>query len=274
MGIIIKNGKNENVFEAYDSENNFLGKGGVDPFLASDLYDNQRLNIFINIKVEDLANKKEIKDHIFDKLIERAYSIREKNKDLETRVYHCCFSNDKESIDYYTSKDGFIHDEGMHTLRNTMKNLNYNIKPIDNIQFSEWLLATEEEISKFIKVHKTVFKSGYTIEEIHDLQKKLGWKNIVATCNGEIVGNIILYVTEESSNKKIGWIEDLFVCKAWRKKCIGKVLLSKALEYFEKIQVNESRLEVWSANKRALSLYNQLGYEFYEETESSIGMFI
>lgn len=274
MVIIIKNGKTEKEFEAYDAENNFLGKGGAYPSLASDLYDNQRLNIFINIDVADSANKKEIKDRIFAKLIEKAYSIKEENKDLETRVYHCCFSNNKESIDYYTSKDGFIHDEGMHIIRNTMTNNNYNIKPIDNIQFSKWSLDTEEEISKLINVHKTVFNSGYSIDEILNLQKKNGWKNIVATYNGEIVGNIMLYVTEEDSNKRIGWVEDLFVCKSWRKKGIGNVLIYKALEYFKKIQVDESRLEVWSANKRALSLYNQLGYEFYEETESSIGKFI
>ncbi|WBW98392.1 GNAT family N-acetyltransferase [Oceanirhabdus sp. W0125-5] len=273
MGIIIKKGKNENEFLAYDSENNFLGKGGAYPFIASDLYENKRHNIYINIDVEESKNKDEIKDHIFDKLLERAYSIKEENKDLETKVYHCCFSNDKENIDYYSSKEGFVHDEGMHILRNTMTNLNYKIDPIDNIEITEWPLATEEEILKFIHVHKTVFTPGYSIEEVLDFQKKTGWHNIAATCNGEIIGDIMVYVIEDD-NKKIGWVEDLLVCKSWRKKGIGKLLIGKALEYFNKIKVDESRLEVWSANDRAPSLYKKLGYEFYKETESSIGKFI
>ncbi|HAG44617.1 MAG TPA: hypothetical protein DCL31_16455 [Clostridium sp.] len=55
---------------------------------------------------------------------------------------------------------------------------------------------------------------------------------------------------------------------------MGKNLLIRAFKNLKDLDIKESRLEVWSANKRALSVYSSVGYNFYKETESSIGMFL
>lgn len=51
-------------------------------------------------------------------------------------------------------------------------------------------------------------------------------------------------------------------------------LILRAFNELIDLGIKESRLEVWSNNKRALSVYKSVGYEFYKQTECSIGMFI
>ena len=106
------------------------------------------------------------------------------------------------------------------------------------------------------------------------LRSENQWLSIAAKHQGEIVGNIIIIVKENESNTKYGWIDDLFVSKEWRNRGIGNNLILRALDGLKALNVKESTLEMWSANKRALSVYNSLGYKFHEETESSIGMFL
>lgn len=274
MNMRIDKGKDESEIIAYDLSDKVLGRGYIHEFLASDLYDNKRLNMYINIKVETNENKEEIKDFIFNSLMEKAYDIRKNHKDIKSRVYHCCFADDTPNIEYYKKKDGFIHDEGMHIIRHDMSNIGHDYNKLQNFDITENALRSEEEIKKFIKIHSEVFRnSSYTVEEINELKGRKGWKNISVIQGDDIIANIMLYVSEDC-NKRIGWVEDLFVNHKWRNKGIGRLILSKALEYFKAIEVDESRLEVWSANERAIKLYNSLGYKFYKETESSIGMFI
>lgn len=79
---------------------------------------------------------------------------------------------------------------------------------------------------------------------------------------------------EDEHKNKYGWIDDFFVSKEYRREGIGKNLLNKALYELRFRNINESRLEVWSANVRAMSLYKKLGFQFYKETECAIGMFL
>ena len=270
----IKQGKNENEFLAYDLNNNTIGAGFLNLYEPSDIYEKIRLNIFIDINVDNIKNKSKIKDRIFNKLMKRAYCIKKENANIDVRVYHCCFADDTESVNYYSSKEGFVHDEGMHILRIKLNDKIFDMIDIKNVSFSELELVDQEIIKKLINIHKTVFRPGYTIDDINLLIQKKGWKNITAISDGEIIGNIMLFINKDDKNNQFGWIEDLFVCKGWRKKGIGKNLIVKGLKYFHNVKIDEVRLELWSSNERARSIYQKLGFEFYKETESSIGKFL
>lgn len=271
MNITIDSGESEKKIIAYGPEKEVLGWGYISPFLSSDLYNNRRYNIFINVGVESDKNKQEIKDFIFENLMKRARNIRNKYKNMEARVYHCCFSEDTENINYYKSKEGFNHDEGMHIIKCDINDKNYDYILPDGVTLIENILNSDQGINSFIKSHSKVFENGaYTVEEINEFKNKEGWKSISIKDEDAIIANILLCFDRYES-KRIGLIEDLFVHKKWRGKGIGKYLISEGLEYFKSKGINESRLEVWSANKRALELYNKFGFEFYKETQSSIG---
>ncbi|MCD8500422.1 MAG: GNAT family N-acetyltransferase [Bacillaceae bacterium] len=163
----------------------------------------------------------------------------------------------------------------MHIIQKKMDDaVSLQTQETNEIIYKALPLNTEEEIVHLTNAHKTVFRSGYSTEGIQELKGKPGWKSIAAICDNKIVGNIMLWVNEEDPNNRYGWVEDLFVTKEGRNKGIAKNLVAKGLAHFSDLQVPEVRIEVWSANERAMNLYKQFNFSFFEETESSIGMFL
>lgn len=274
MNIFVRQAEKETVYHAYDKNDTIVGTGWIIPTVPSDVYKEPRLDIYITIEVKSEDNKLAIKDRIFETLLTKGEEIKKQNDDKLVRFYHCCFSNDKENIEYYSTKPGFIHDEGMHIIRKIIENEYVKVEETSEISYVSLPLASPEEMSTLIETHKTVFRGGYTIEQIKELKQKNGWNSIAAIHNGEIVGNIMLFIEEESANNRIGWVEDLFVKKDWRNKGIARNLINRGLKHFQDCKADEVRIEVWSANERAMSLYKQFGFEFYEETEASIGKFL
>jgi ribosomal protein S18 acetylase RimI-like enzyme len=270
----VKDSKRKHMLEAYDKDNNLVGEAIISPFMDSDFSEKPRLNIYINITVTNIENEIEIKDQIFDEIMKRAHAIKEDNKNIDVRVYHCCFSDNKENIAYYSSKEGFNHDEGMHIVKKEITEENFEITDINDIDFVRLELIDEDEIIQLVEKQNKVFTSGYSLDDLKKLKSENEWYSIAAKHEGEIVGNIIIIVKVNESNIKYGWVDDLFVSRGWRNLGIGKNLILRALENLKALSIKESSLEVWSANKRAASVYNSLGYKFYEETESSIGMFL
>lgn len=270
----IKDSKREHMLEAYDKDNNLVGEAVISHFIPSDIYEKPRLNIYIDITVTDVENKVELKDQMFDEIMKRSRAIKEANKDIDVKVYHCCFSDNKENIAYYSSKEGFKCDDGMYILKKELTEESFEIADISGIDFVNLELIDEDEIRQLVEKQNKVFIWGYSFEDLKNLKSENKWFSIAAKHKGEIVGNIMIIVKENESNTKYGWVDDSFVSKEWRNRGIGENLILRALEGLKSLNIKESRLEVWSENKRALSIYNSIGYKFHEETESSIGMFL
>jgi ribosomal protein S18 acetylase RimI-like enzyme len=270
----IKDSERKDILEAYDKDNSLVGEAVISPFRDSDINEKPRLNIYIDINVKDVENKIELKDQMFDEIMKRSRAIKEENKDIDVRVYHCCFSDSKENIAYYSSKEGFNHDEGMHIIKKEITEESFQIQDINGIDFVSLEFIDEDEIKQLVEKQNKVFVSGYSPEDLKKLRSENQWFSIAAKHKDEIIGNIVIIVKEDELNNKYGCIDDLFVSKEWRKQGIGKSLIIRAFESLKNLNIKESRLEVWSANKRALSVYTSVGYKFHEETESSIGMFL
>ncbi len=270
----IKDSEREYILEAYDKDNMLVGEAVIYPFKPSDLYEKPRLNIYIDIRVADIVNKEELKDQMFDELMKRSRDIKEENKDIDVRVYHCCFPDNKENIAYYSSKEGFNHDEGMYIIKKEITEESFQITDIHGTDFVQLELIDEDELIQLVKKQNEVFVTGYSVEDLKKLKSANHLFSIAAKHEDEIVGNIIIIVGKDEENIEYGWVYDMFVSKEWRKRGIGKNLILKALEGLKALDIKESKLEVWSANKRALSVYNSVGYKFHEEIELSIGMFL
>lgn len=270
----IINGKDKHEILAVDLEDNVLGKGYIYDFIDSELYEIDRVNFFIDIKVEKEEKDYVIKNFIAQELLNRAKEQRKKYPDYDARIYHCCFSDDKDNIEFYSNVEGFKHDEGMHIIACDLKCLtDHNLLDLE-YEVKEDSLNTDEEIQDFINEHSKIFRSiPYNIAKIRELKEQEGFKNIAIYDKGKIIANILLMV-EEESGMKFGCLEDLFVSKSNRKRGLGEYLTAKGLNYFKSIGLEESRLEVWSSNLRATGLYYKLGYKFIKESESSIGMSI
>ena len=72
-------------------------------------------------------------------------------------------------------------------------------------------------------------------------------------------------------DKAIGCIEDPFVEGRWRRRRIATYLLYQAPKHFQESGIDGVQLEMWSANKAALSLYRAFGFSPVDETEIAVG---
>ncbi|GEM_PF-321029 len=278
MQYIIKNSMRKNMLEAYDASKNLVGEAVISPFMSSEIFDQPRLNIYIDISVKDIADKIELKDQLLYELINRGKIIakkeKEQNKNLEVKFYHCCFSDNKENIQYYSSKEGFKHDEGMHILKLDIGEEKVETTQIKEVEFVNLELSDDEEIIELVKKQGEIFASGYSVDDLKKIKSENKYFSIAAKHKGEIVGNVMVIMKENEDNSQYGWIDDMFVSKDYRRLGIGKNLMLAAINNLRRLNIKESRLEVWSSNTRAMDMYNSVGYKFHEEVESAIGMFL
>ncbi len=271
----IKDSERKNIIEAYDEKGNLVGEAIISPFKASDIHEHPRMNIYFDINVNDIEGKNDIKDQMFDEIIQRSRTISENYKDYVVKVYHCCFSDNKENIEYYSSKEGFKNDEGMYVIKKELvDNEIFELKEIKGVEFCYLKFEDEHEMMELVEKQNKIFTSGYSVKDLKNFRNNTQWFSIAAKYKGEIIGNIVVVIKEDESKVEYGWVDDLFVSKGWRKLGIGKNLILKAFNELKILGIKESRLEVWSDNKRALSVYRSVGYKFYKQTECSIGMFL
>ncbi|MHA1931862.1 MAG: GNAT family N-acetyltransferase [Promethearchaeota archaeon] len=261
--------KNDIEYKAMNDKGNVVGAGFLNEFLASEVYEVDRVNYFIQAE----SAVKDTRITIVNELIAMAMKMKSTNYPLiNGRIYHACFSKDKESIEFYNSIDGFENNESMNILTYNLSREPGNIPLLNNYKSTENSLRTDEEIKHFIDQHSKIFRRApYDVKKIRNLQEIEGFKNISVFKNEVMIANILLHV-EGTGVNKYGWVEDLFVDKEHRRLGIADYLMDKAHEHFKEIGFNESRLEVWSSNRRAMNLYTKIGYKLFEVPEVSIGM--
>ena len=265
--------KQENIFLALDENGEVLGSIYLYPFFAYDTEPEHPHNIYLSFRVDDggvLRNS--IKDLLLKKAMQRAAEIKRETGQTKTRAYACFLAHQKSEIAYFLSR-GFIHDEGMYLLEcNNIHELNCVEVP-DGLSFRSWDMNTEAEQKKFIEMHRKIFpRHPYTIRNLCALMMRPGWQDYVCMDGITIAGNIMVYIQDE--NRKKGCIEDLFVQPQWRRRGVAKRLLTMALRHFQDMEIMSVQLEMWSANKAAMNLYQQLGFEKIRETEIALGRYV
>ena len=73
---------------------------------------------------------------------------------------------------------------------------------------------------------------------------------------GYLVGSLIL-----SDYQKIGYIDDVFILKRFRKKGAGKKLIERFLKILERNKIKKCRLGVSTKNNKAIDIYKKMGFK-------------
>ena len=255
-----------------NEDGQILAKGLFNPFKPSDIYNEERLNIFIEVIecIED--NTQELKVCLVNEFIKQATIIKEAKPDLPVYLYHCCFAEDSSSISFYSSIEGFKHTEGMYSIHNKITCL-LNTSEIEGVKF-QYLTLEENQIHQLIDEQNKVFKSGYVYDDLIAIRNSEKWFSLSALYEDQIIGNIMILIKEDEQGNIFAWIDDLFVKKEFRKLGVGQELVNRGLNRLYTMGISSCKLEVWSSNERAYSIYKKAGFEFLKETEVSIGMFL
>jgi len=263
--------KQENTFIALDSQGAFLGAMFLYPFFDPDLEPEHPHNIYLHLQAEKgQALSETVKDTLLEHALRRAAAIKHEEGRERTRVY-ASFVKDREDESAYFLQRGFTQDEGMHILERRETAALPPVEAPTGIDVRVWPMDGTADRQRFIEAHRQVFfRHPYSSERLQELQGKPGWGNYTAFAGDEIVGNIMGYVRAVG----VGWIEDLFVGKAWRRRGIARVLLGMALAHFHRAGAECVQLEHWSANKPAFQFYRAFGFVQVAETEVAVGKYV
>ena len=74
--------------------------------------------------------------------------MKKENSDIDVRVYHCCFSENQKNIDYFSSKQGFKHDEGMHIIKKVLTEDKLEIADINKTHTCPLARVMRRELKK------------------------------------------------------------------------------------------------------------------------------
>ena len=130
------------------------------------------------------------------------------------------------------------------------------------------------DIKRVLEIEIEAFNDPYPPSILIDIYN-LGAGFLVAQYDNIVVGYIIFWIRYEDE----GHIISLAVDEKYRKKGIGKELVSYAVNIFEKCNAREIKLEVRISNKGARKFYIKMGFEekevlknYYEDGEDAVIM--
>ena len=113
-------------------------------------------------------------------------------------------------------------------------------------------------MERIMEIEKASFSQGaYSKTRLKNLSQKHPDDFLVALLADKIVGYVIAYHKAEG----VIDFDSLAVDKKYRKLGIGKKLVSFALNRFRKKGLKKASLEVRKSNKKAISLFQNLGFK-------------
>ncbi|WP_456272178.1 GNAT family N-acetyltransferase [Bacillus sp. AK031] len=109
-------------------------------------------------------------------------------------------------------------------------------------------MESEDNRQKMIEAYEHSIKHQAYFLCLKDADELLGWI---------MIDKAFDYLTGE----EIGWINDLYVKPRHRGKGHSKSLIKEAFKEFKKNGYSDVRLNVYSHNKTAMKIYEQMGFQ-------------
>lgn len=85
---------------------------------------------------------------------------------------------------------------------------------------------------------------------------------LVARTPESLIGWVLVDRSQDwFTHKEIGWISDVYVKQEFRQNGIAKSLIEQSLVEFKHLGFDDVRLNVFSFNEKAISLYEKIGFK-------------
>jgi len=128
--------------------------------------------------------------------------------------------------------------------------------------FKEYVALRKESIkehSKLLKEKLMILTKSQINKELKELFSK---RNVflIAEEDKKIAGYLIGTLFKEPW-QRMGYVDDLFILKNFRKRGIAKLLVKEFIKIVKKEGLEKCSLGLIAKNKKALSLYSSLGFK-------------
>lgn len=249
--LILKAKEEKGYYEFLEGKNS-LGEAYLNGRLASRIHDRDRVNYYLEVLSGQLSIEK------IKLLVAKAEHLHKSSNVTKGRIYTCLRAGD-DRIGFYEAMPGFKKDEFMYIMEaKVMK------KPQNLTGALTWdFLLSPGNRHKFLEAHDAIFHGAYDAADLLELLDQ-GIQVVTALDGDAIMGQCMFH--------KNGWIEDLFISPAYRRRGLGRILTTEAINKLYDLGVKTTQLEVWSTNHKAINLYQSMGFEIIRTSEVSIGI--
>lgn len=242
----------ENIFLAFDEKEQYLGHGYVYPTVNRHQTNETPYLLYIAINVEEQPQAEEIKQLLFESIMERAKALRIEKKELNCRIY-AGFASNQKMMNFYT-RNGFEEDYSIFMEADiTQKTEDFSLQ---NIKIMEFSITEKEQFEQFKELYDEIYVTPLDEGFAQAQKEDASFKNFNFYVNEEIVGGFSLRVEDNC-----GWIEGFYILEDQRGKGLSKVMMNYIHNYFREKGLSKSKLEVWELNRRAFNLYKTFGYQ-------------
>ncbi|MCM3782277.1 GNAT family N-acetyltransferase [Neobacillus mesonae] len=220
--------------------------------------------LFFDMNVSpEILNPSEVYQALFQALEIRGNELLEAypQRRAEWCIQH--YGTVEPQLDFVQNK-GFHKTESYWLLEKSLKKKEQSEREVHGFNVEQWELESWEEQQLFLSLEKQAFPEEMpTLENLIALKALPMWKTYIATnSSSDIVGLIMMHYDPEV---KKGYIDDIFTLSEYRNNGIGRVLLSKALQYFSEAGVNAVQLHVADTNLAAFHIYQQADFRGVKE---------
>ena len=125
------------------------------------------------------------------------------------------------------------------------------------LRFSREFAEYERQPSALVINEETLIRDGF--------EARPKFRSLIADWNGEAIGYALFFGIYSSLKGSGIFLEDLFVREAFRRRGIGKALLSAVARIAREEGSYGIRWEVLGWNESAIKFYRSLGCEFFDE---------
>jgi aminoglycoside 6'-N-acetyltransferase I len=139
------------------------------------------------------------------------------------------------------------------------------IKEAKKEDFEEYLkLKREEEkdLKSYLKIDISYPKDEVLRKEFSKIIRDKKSLLLIVELNKKLIAYVYSTFFNNAYTKG-GYIEDIFVLRAFRRKGVAKSLINHCIDVAKKRGYNKVQLSVNIKNKRAIKLYKKLGFKIY-----------
>lgn len=243
-----KTGQTENTFIAVDDLENQMGVCHIEPKLLPELLPGRPCQICISAEGDPSAML-----HLLGSALTRAMILARESGE-NARIYAQCAPDDPDRMELYRTI-GFINDDALVRMsRRVISGPNVVRLPEDCVFVMDDLTDLQER-TFFLTRQTQLFQRENAVAWLEQITEKPLMKRLLLTSREGLVGELVCWAEKDE-----GVIGLVYTAPAWRRKGMATYLLEAARQYFYRMRLPESHIDVRLCMIPAMNLAATAGY--------------
>lgn len=225
--------------------------------------------IWADVKADPLLmDMTSIKDQLFESLRRRVQFLMAEYNGHPFEIRFQYLPHEETAVSFIRSK-GAQPGMGIYQLERSLKLPIAHMETPSGITVERWKMESTAEQAMYVQARNECFPdTPIRLDAWVTFMQSDKWKlgtQIAAFEGKQLVGSLSAYWNDKI-HPGIGYCDDIFVREGWRGRKIAPAMICAGLLFLQEQGLRAARLEVYASNRKALALYEVLGYQIIQES--------